>query len=267
MPPPRCTPRLLVTGGIGNLGGHVLSRLRGRDVVIRTLSRRPQLTVPAVEHVVADLTRRGTLDSALADVDVIVHCASAKKGDLEAARNLLDAASRLPHAPHFLLISIVGAADVRFGYFQAKLDVEAAVESSGLPWTIQRSTQFFDFILDGTQRLSRMPVIPVPKQFRCQPIDVREVADKLVELTLGEPRGRAPDIGGPERTTWAAMVRDYVGMTGRRRSVLEVPMPGMRSVRAGALLVGPDAEPDGPYGQTTWRAFLQTRLHGEAVRR
>jgi len=181
MPPPRCTSRLLVTGGTGNLGGHVLSRLRGRDVVIRALSRRPQLTVPAVEHVVADLTRRGTLDSALG--------------------------------------------------------------------------------------VSRMPVIPVPKQFRCQPIDAREVADKLVELALGEPRGRAPDIGGPERTTWAAMVRDYVGMTGRRRSVLEVPMPGMRSVRAGALLVGPDAEPDGPYGQTTRRAFLQTRLHGEAVRR
>jgi hypothetical protein len=45
-------------------------------------------------------------------------------------------------------------------------------------------------------------VVPVPAGFRVQPIDPDEVAVRLVELTLGEPAGRVPDMGGPQVTSW-----------------------------------------------------------------
>ena len=52
----------------------------------------------------------------------IVHCASGNKGDADATRNLVRAASSLPAAPHLVYISIVGSDLVSFGYTRAKLE-------------------------------------------------------------------------------------------------------------------------------------------------
>jgi uncharacterized protein YbjT (DUF2867 family) len=79
---------------------------------------------------------------------------------------------------------------------------------SGLPWTILRVTQFYDYCLTGVRKLARLPVVPVPAGFRVQPIDPDEVAARLVELTLGEPAGRVPDMGGPQVTSWDDLLRD-----------------------------------------------------------
>jgi hypothetical protein len=61
-----------------------------------------------------------------------------------------------------------------------------------------RVTQFYDYVLTGLRRLARLPVVPVPAGFLVQPIDPEEVAARLVELTLGDPAGRVPDLGGPQ---------------------------------------------------------------------
>jgi uncharacterized protein YbjT (DUF2867 family) len=65
---------------------------------------------------------------------------------------------------------------------------DRVVADSGLPWTILRVTQSYDYMLTGLRKLARLPVVPVPAGFRVQPIDTDEVAARLVELTLGEPR-------------------------------------------------------------------------------
>jgi uncharacterized protein YbjT (DUF2867 family) len=132
---------------------------------------------------------------------------------------------------------------------------------SGLPWTIQRATQFHDFILSGARNMSRLPLVPVPKDFRCQPIDGVEVAGRLVDLALGPPAGRVPDIGGPEVSTWADLVRQYLRATKRKRTVVEVWMPRMKEIRAGGLLVdGNSGGAANAYGKTTWEEFIQRRL-------
>ena len=61
-----------------------------------------------------------------------------------------------------MYISIVGADRVTFGYVRAKLEAEQIVTDSGLPWTTLRATQFDDLILNGTQKLARLPMVPVP---------------------------------------------------------------------------------------------------------
>ena len=80
-----------------------------------------------------------------------------------------------------------------WGYPKTKLQAEQIVANSGLPWTILRVTQFYDYCLTNAQKLSRFPVVPVPAGFTVQPVDPRDVAGRLVELALGEQiPGRYP---------------------------------------------------------------------------
>jgi uncharacterized protein YbjT (DUF2867 family) len=83
--------------------------------------------------------------------EVIIHCATSTKGDAEATSNLVTAAVRAG-SPHFVQPSIVGIdAMAAWGYVKAKLEVERIVETSGLPWTILRVTQFYNYCFcEGT---------------------------------------------------------------------------------------------------------------------
>jgi uncharacterized protein YbjT (DUF2867 family) len=254
-------PHVLVTGGTGTLGRSVVRRLSEQGCRVRALSRKQRDAGDGVEYVVGDLAKGTGLEEAVAGADQIIHCASASKGDAEATHNLVNAARAEGRQPHLVYISVVGVDRIRFGYFPMKLAAEKVVVESGLPWTLQRATQFYDFILNGARSTKRLPIVPVPKDFRCQPIDAGEVADRLVALALGPPAGRVPDIGGPEESTWAEMIGQYLQAAGRKRAVLQVWLPMMKEIRAGALLVRdePGAAPR-PYGKTTWEDFLQRRL-------
>jgi uncharacterized protein YbjT (DUF2867 family) len=255
------TAPILVTGGTGTLGVHVVQRLKDRGCQVRVVSRKQRAGSEGLEYVVGDLVQGTGIAEAVAGVKVIVHCASAKKGDVAAAKNLVSAARAQKIPPHLVYISIVGATGVPFGYFQTKLATEEIVVDSGLPWTLQRATQFYDFIFSGAKSMTRLPVVPVPSGFRCQPIDPAEVAEKLVALALGPPSGRVPDIGGPESSTWAEMIRRYLRVTKRKRACVEVWMPKMKEIRSGCLLVGGDSgRPSVPYGKTTWEQFLHQHL-------
>lgn len=248
---------ILVTGGTGNLGSKVVQRLQERGCRVRVLSRKKRLGEEGVEYVIGDLGKGTGLDEVLAGVDVIVHCASASKGDVEATRNLVDAAKALESPPHLIYISIVGVNGVSFGYFRDKLKAEKIIVDSGLPWTLQRATQFFDYVLGGAKGLTRFPIVPVPKDFKVQAIDVREVADRLVDLALKPPAGRVRDIGGPEVSTWADMIRQYLRIYNKRRLVLPFVMPGTKAIRAGGLLLSEQpAGQEQKAGRVTWEKFV-----------
>lgn len=254
---------VLVTGGTGRLGAHVVRGLTERGCKVRVLSRKQLEGNDRVEYVAGDLVKAIGVDEAVAGAVAIVHCASARKGDDTATLNLVKAAAAGTPLPHLVFVSIVGVDGIPYSYFQTKLTCERIVKASGLPWTIQRATQFYDFILNGAKSTTWLPIVPVPKQFRVQPIDPAEVGAKLVDLALGPPSGRVPDIGGPNVSTWAQMVRQYLQATNRRRVVVELPMPMTRQIRAGGLLVGAGAGGTMllPYGKTTWAEFLQRRLN------
>jgi uncharacterized protein YbjT (DUF2867 family) len=189
------------------------------------------------QFMTGDLVTGEGIEPAVAGVAAIVHCASSKKGDAEAACNLVRAAASTAQPPHLVFISIVGVDQLSWGYMKAKLEAERIVANSGLPWTTQRATQFYDYLFNGAQTMAKLPVIPVPSDFLVQPIDPDDVAATLVELTLGEPAGRVPDRGGPQIASWAGMLRTSLRFRHRRRPVVEFWMPGLGKVRAGGLLV------------------------------
>jgi uncharacterized protein YbjT (DUF2867 family) len=98
---------ILVTGGTGTLGRHVVARLRGAGRDVRVLSRQPREPEQGLESVTGDLDTGEGLDSAVAGAGTIIHLAGAQKGDGEKARTLVPAAARAG-VRHLVHISVVG---------------------------------------------------------------------------------------------------------------------------------------------------------------
>ena len=105
----------------------------------------------------------------------------------------------------------------------------------------------------AVRALAWLPVVPVPKGLVGQPIDTGEVAERMVELALGSPAGRVPDVGGPEVRLISDAVRTYLEVTRMRKKFLEFPLPGKmaRAMRGGALTC-----PENRYGRIRWEEFL-----------
>jgi uncharacterized protein YbjT (DUF2867 family) len=251
------TSPVLVTGGTGRLGRSVVARLVDAGQEVRVLARRPRDTQPQVTFFAGDLRRAEGIDPAVRGAGVIIHCATSTKGDAEATGNLMTAAARAG-SPHFVQPSIVGIdAMAAWGYVKAKLEVERIVQNGGLPWTILRVTQFYSYCFENSRKLAKFPLVaPVPGGFRVQPVDSREVAASLVELALAAPAGRAPDMSGPEVSSWDDLFRSYLAATHQRKWVIPVPVPGGKAVRNGALL----PPPGHTEGARTWDQFLAEEL-------
>ena len=244
---------ILVTGGTGTLGRLVVARVREAGRPVRVLSRRARHAENDVEFVTGDLVKDDGIDAALEGVGTIIHCAGARKGDDVAARNLVQAARRLPRPPHLVFVSVIGADRVDLGYFRTKLAAEKAIAESGLPWTTLRAAQFYDLVLTSAKAAGRLPLVPAPSGFRVQPVDSGEVAGRLVELALSAPAGLVPDLAGPDQSTMADLFRSYLRATGRHRPVVQMWMPKLGPIREGSLLV---QDPAQPTGAATWDQFL-----------
>ena len=259
------TAPILVTGGTGTLGRLVVPRLQAAGAPVRVLSRHEHRSADGVDHMVGQLDTGTGVADALSDVDTVVHCAGSMKGDGRRAATLARTAAKAG-VRHLVNMSVVGADRIpvvsradraMFGYLAEKLAAEEAVAGSEVPWTTLRATQFQDSFLMVLQTAAKLPVLPVFAGFRFQPVDAREVADRLVELALGEPAGLVPDIAGPEIHSMTELVRSYLRATGKHRLILPLHVPGgsARAYRAGGNL-----SPDRAVGTRTWAAFLAERL-------
>jgi len=259
------TAPILVTGGTGTLGRQVVARLRDAGRAVRVVSRSPRENSPGIEYVGGDLGTGAGLDAAVRGVATVVHCAGSAKGDEDKARNLVRAASAAG-VSHLVYISVVGADRIptasrldrmMFGYFGSKLAAEEVIRDSGIPYTTLRATQFHDLVLMVFQQLAKLPVVPLPRDFRLQPVDSADVANRLTELALGRPVGNLPDLAGPRIYQFTDLMHEYLRATCRRRLVVPMPMPGMA---AAAFRSGANLAPNHADGKGTWEQFLSGRL-------
>ena len=210
---------ILVTGGSGVLGRALLPALEGRADV-RVLSRHADPR-PAFRQ--GDLQTGAGLAEALHSVDTVIHAASQPsrpQADVEMTGVLL-AAAREAGVRHVVYVSIVGCDQVRaFPYYRAKTQTEALVAAGGMPFTVVRATQFHEFVAFMLSRLTRAPLLPLPG---LQPVDVHAAAAQIAQVALGAPRGRAPDIVGPQVIPLPELARTWADATGVRTRVLPVP--------------------------------------------
>jgi uncharacterized protein YbjT (DUF2867 family) len=240
------TAKILVTGGTGTLGRLVVPQLTAAGYGVRVLTRHGGANTDGIEHLQGDLLKNEGID--LDGIDIVVHLAGGAKGDAVAAKNLAKAAAGVRHLVH---ISVIGAGKMPIGYFREKAGAEQAVRESGVPWTILRAAQFNSLTLTVARKLAGLPVVPVPGGLRFQPVDERDVADRIVELALGDPAGAVPDLAGP--TVYD--VRQLVdSLQGKRRPKLPIRLPGKvgRAYRNGDNLTLTGAT----IGKRTWEDYL-----------
>ncbi|MGQ0608692.1 MAG: SDR family oxidoreductase [Chloroflexota bacterium] len=264
-------PPILVTGGTGTLGRQVVARLRSSGHPVRILGRHAAEVEGGAELVLADLATGEGVDEALAGVDVVVHCAGSAKGDDVKARTLVEAAKR-SGVRHLVYISVVGADETpingpidraMFGYFGAKHAAERIIAESGIPWTTLRATQFHDLTFKTLEQLAKAPIMPVFGGMSFQPVDSGEVADRLVDLTLNEPAGLVPAIGGPRVYKMDDLARSYLEATGRSKPIFGMPIFG---AAASAQKSGVNLAPDRAVGRRTWEEFLAEKATSQQVR-
>jgi uncharacterized protein YbjT (DUF2867 family) len=253
---------VLITGGTGDLGSHLVQRHHARGDTVRILSRKPRPTDASTEWAQGDMETGQGLAEAVKGADLVYHCASGTgirpKADGPGTKNLLDAC-RDAGTPHFFYISIVGIERIPLAYYKEKLRCEQIIEQSGVPWSTLRATQFHRlldlFLTYGMlPQLGKIPFVRViPKAFKFQPIETGEVADRMVEYAQQGPSGRLPDLGGPEIKTFGELATAWQKAKGDTRPTLNLPLLGGM---AAGFKAGHNCTPDHAEGKMTWEEWL-----------
>lgn len=253
--------RTLVTGATGTLGTALRSRLAAAGHAVRAASRSPpEADEENLEWVELDLTEDAGFDSALENVDVVVHTATAPQGNTEAVdvrgtKRLLEAAED-SGVENFLFPSIVGIDDIPFAYYEHKLAAETAVEESEIPTTVVRATQFHSFVAEMLGYVAKLPVWPLPTKIQLQPVDVGEVADFLADHATPTASGRTDPIGGPEIHSVRDLATAYRNVRGLRRPIIRFPIP---SKTVAAFRTGHATCPEHTVGTHSWEEWLAER--------
>src|ERR1700750_1547794 len=161
----------------------------------------------------------------LTDAQVVLALANSPSCEDQAGLDFSETSGRTLHAAeatagvrHHVALSIVGTDRTpENGYFRAKVAQEKLIETSGIPYTIIRSTQFLEFLggiaasgADGSMvRVS-------PGLF--QPIAADDVAAIVADVALAAPRNGIVDIAGPERAPFDEIVARYLKAVGEPRA-------------------------------------------------
>ena len=211
--------KIVVIGGTGLIGSKVVEKLKQKG---------HEAIAAAPNTGVNTITGKG-LKEAMAGAQVVIDLANSPsfedKAVLEffetAGRNLL-AAETAAGVRHHVALSIVGIDRSDNGYFRAKVAQEKLIKTSGIPYTIIRSTQFLEFLraiadssADGnTVRIS-------PGLF--QPIAAEDVAATVADVALAAPRNGVVEIAGPERAPFNEIVARYLKAVRDPRVVVSDP--------------------------------------------
>ncbi|HVT27397.1 MAG TPA: SDR family oxidoreductase [Lacipirellulaceae bacterium] len=228
--------KITVIGGSGLIGAKLVKLLRdaGHDVLAASRSTG-----------VNTLTGEG-LAAALAGTAVVVDVSNAPSWEDRAVMEFFETAGRNIHAAeksagvgYHVALSVVGTDRLQAsGYFRAKLAQENLIKSSGIPYTIVRATQFFEFVASIAEsatvhvtdkELRKGPMIVRLPPALMQPIAADDVAAILADIATSQPLNTTIDIAGPDPIRMDDLVRQYLAATSRssplapRRSVITDP--------------------------------------------
>src|SRR5580692_5097610 len=211
--------KIVVIGGTGLIGSKTVAILRqnGHEVVAAS----PKSGVNTI-------TGEG-LKEAMTGAQVVIDLANSPSFEDKAVlkffqtsgRNLL-AAEAAAGVRHHVALSIVAIDRSDNGYFRAKVAQEKLIETSGIPYTIVRSTQFLEFLRGIVASSADGNIVRIsPGLF--QPIAAEDVATIVADVALAAPRNGIVEIAGPERAPFNEFVARYLKAIADPRKVVSDP--------------------------------------------
>lgn len=124
---------------------------------------------------------------------------------------------------HYVALSVVGCDRIHdSGYLRAKRVQEEMIEAGGVPYTVLRATQFFEFlgaIADGSTQGNVIHMSPA----KFQPLAADDVAAALADVATSQPKNSVVDLAGPEASSMAAFIERYLTSVGDQREVVADP--------------------------------------------
>jgi uncharacterized protein YbjT (DUF2867 family) len=243
---------ILVTGGTGFVGPHVVHALRAEDRAVRLLARKPEkqerFRAWGCEVVQGDMTDADSLRRAVEGCEAVVHLVAVppfadpkttQRVMEQGTRDLVSAAKEAG-VGRFALMSALGTSEQTkdlAAYYHAKWDEEQAVKDSGIEHTILRPS--FIFGRDGGMLLPLIrvvrwsPVTPVIGTKRLQPIWVDDVAAYFARsLSTPGALNKTFELGGPDVVTFSELNDRIRRMLGKRRLAFQMPT-GLLKAAAG----------------------------------
>jgi uncharacterized protein YbjT (DUF2867 family) len=240
---------IVVTGGTGFVGGHVVHELRGRDLPVRCLVRdvrkATKLSGWGCDLAQGDMTDAGSLARAMEGAETVVHLVAIRQGKpeqfqrimVEGTRDLLRVAKEAG-VQRFVHMSALGTSEQTkdlVPYYGAKWEMEQLVRSAGIPYVIFRPSFVFGpdgGILPTFLKLARLtPVTPIvgSGRQRIQPIWADDVAKYFGDaVERGDVAGRTFELGGPDVVTWNEFWERLKRTRRMRRPSVHVPVGLMR---------------------------------------
>lgn len=199
--------KIVVIGGTGLIGSKVVSNLRQKGH--ETIAAAPNTGVNT-------LTGEG-LAEALVGAGVVVDLANspsfaddAVMAFFKTAGHNLLAAEAEASVGHHIALSVVGTDRLpESGYLRAKLAQEDLIRSSGIPYTIIRSTQFFEFLGGIAQSATEGEVVRLSPA-NLQPVAADDVATLVTQVAISAPLNGIMELAGPERISLDELVRRYL---------------------------------------------------------
>lgn len=209
--------KIVVIGGTGLIGSKVVGSLRKKGH--EALAASPNTGVNTI-------TREG-LAAALSGSQVVIDLSNSPSFEDRAVleffetsgRNLL-AAEKAAGVGHHIALSVVGADRLPdSGYLRAKVAQENLIKSSGIPYTIIRSTQFFEFVNGIAQSATVGQTVRLSPAL-LQPIVSDDVANAVADAALSAPKNGTIEIAGPERIPLDELVRRFLKANKDSRNVV-----------------------------------------------
>ncbi|SDK41960.1 Uncharacterized conserved protein YbjT, contains NAD(P)-binding and DUF2867 domains [Methylophilus rhizosphaerae] len=188
--------KIVVIGGTGLIGKKLVGNLQraGHEVI------------PASPNTGVDtLTGKG-LAEVLTGADIVVDVANSPSFEdsavmyfFETAGNNIAVAEKAARVKHHVALSVVGTEKLQdSGYFRAKLVQENIIKASGIPYTIVRATQFFEFLTSIAYSATEGETVRLSSAL-FQPMSAEDVASILATITLQQPVNGIVDIAGPQK--------------------------------------------------------------------
>lgn len=212
--------KIVVVGGTGLIGSTLVDKLGERGYTVVPAS--PQTGVNT-------LTGEG-LAGALEDASVVIDVSNSPSFDdgpvMEffetSTRNLL-AAEAAAGVGHHVALSVVGSDRMaEGGYIRAKLAQEKLISSSSIPYSIVRSTQFFEFLKSIAAAATDGEIVRLaPVLFA--PIAAIDTARAVGLTAAGAPANGIVEIGGPEVFRMDELIRNGLAARKDPRQVVTDP--------------------------------------------
>ena len=237
------SPRVLVTGASGYVGGRLVPKLLDAGYTVRTTRRDDSTSQPwwsdRVETVTMDITNADQVNAACQDVDIVYYLVHGMGGDDfvekdRQAATIVRAAADAAGVTRIVYLSGLIPNDVDESelsdHLSSRLEVEKILSNARATVITLRAAVLmgsgstsFEVIRQISERMP-LQTVPTWMNHLVQPIAITDTLEALVAAATVDSVTRSYDIGGPETLSYPDLLVRYSDVASIERPQVDVPL-------------------------------------------